>query len=565
MQFIQFTAARADTGQVLPYAKVTVYLTGTSTLAALFNASGGSIANPVVADATGLVGFAAANGNYDGVVVSADGFYTSPTISRLMIYDGLPLVTAPVPLADQATITPNLTANRFFYATIAGNRTLGNPTNMSPGAMGWIRVQQDATGGRTLAFDTNWRLEGGSVTLSTAPNAVDLIFYQVISPTEILAEVRKGFAVVGASSYLGMVATRGGVPDSYNSGSTQIMSRSMHFATDNITQLKIVLCGWWSANGTETTSTGTATYTASVEYPSGTFTQIKWAGATSGSVAPDASVVSDYCTVTIPNGSMFWIRLFQTNASGIIYNSELIGNPNSALEYGTTLTDKTLGSVVTGAGSTLMFKPAAIIGMTNKATVVMLGDSRTHGASDGSADPTTGDYGAVRPSFNSIGYIDFSFNGLNTSHFVAANAPKRIALANTYTTHIFNYLGINNLINVPDTAAQLITKQQSLHTDWGASKPMIVATLDPYTTGTWATTGGQTVSSIEAQRVSYNNTVRARPTWAADIMQPTTVTETALNSGFWTPNYTTDGLHSNHTSYQALITANAFNPALFVR
>jgi hypothetical protein len=87
MQFIQFTAARADTGQVLGYAKVTVYLTGTSTLAALFNAAGTSIANPTTADATGLVGVAAVNGSYDGVVTSADGSYSSPTILKLQLFD----------------------------------------------------------------------------------------------------------------------------------------------------------------------------------------------------------------------------------------------------------------------------------------------------------------------------------------------------------------------------------------------------------------------------------------------------------------------------------------------
>lgn len=87
MQFIQFTAARADTGQVLPSATATVYLSGTSTKAALFDANGNPIANPAVGSGVGLIGFAAANGTYDVAIQSADGVYSSPGMTKVQLYD----------------------------------------------------------------------------------------------------------------------------------------------------------------------------------------------------------------------------------------------------------------------------------------------------------------------------------------------------------------------------------------------------------------------------------------------------------------------------------------------
>jgi len=87
MQFVQFVAARADTGAVLPRAWATVYLSGTSTLATLRNADGSSLSNPFQADAVGAIGFAAPNGAYDCTITSADGAYSLPLIESLQLYD----------------------------------------------------------------------------------------------------------------------------------------------------------------------------------------------------------------------------------------------------------------------------------------------------------------------------------------------------------------------------------------------------------------------------------------------------------------------------------------------
>ena len=99
MQFTQFAACRADTGAVLPYARCTVYLTGTSTKASLYLADGVTAAsNPAIADVTGVIGFAVPDGVYDLSIASADNVYTAPTLT------GFPFVTPGNYQGDSATL-----------------------------------------------------------------------------------------------------------------------------------------------------------------------------------------------------------------------------------------------------------------------------------------------------------------------------------------------------------------------------------------------------------------------------------------------------------------------------
>lgn len=97
-------------------------------------------------------------------------------------------------LSDAATITPDFNFRRNFHVTLAGNRTLANPTNMKAGHRGRIRITQDAAGSRTLAYGTAWKFPGGAPTLTTAANAVDVISYLVHDATRIEATIAKAFS-----------------------------------------------------------------------------------------------------------------------------------------------------------------------------------------------------------------------------------------------------------------------------------------------------------------------------------------------------------------------------------
>jgi cytochrome c1 len=93
-------------------------------------------------------------------------------------------------LTDGATITPDFSLNNHYEVTLGGNRTLANPTNVVAGQSGVIRVVQDGTGSRTLAYGSNFKFSNGAApVLTTTANAVDLLVYFVESSSRIAARL----------------------------------------------------------------------------------------------------------------------------------------------------------------------------------------------------------------------------------------------------------------------------------------------------------------------------------------------------------------------------------------
>lgn len=82
-------------------------------------------------------------------------------------------------LTDAATVAVDASLGNVFTVTLAGNRTLGNPTNAQDGQKIIIRVKQDATGNRTLAYSSEYRFSSDlpSPTLSTAANKIDYLAF----------------------------------------------------------------------------------------------------------------------------------------------------------------------------------------------------------------------------------------------------------------------------------------------------------------------------------------------------------------------------------------------------
>lgn len=97
---------------------------------------------------------------------------------------------AVVALTDGATITADFALGNNFSVTLAGNRTLANPSNLTAGQHGVIVITQDATGSRTLAYGGQWKFPAGTApTLTTTANAVDVLAYYVESATRITARL----------------------------------------------------------------------------------------------------------------------------------------------------------------------------------------------------------------------------------------------------------------------------------------------------------------------------------------------------------------------------------------
>ncbi|HSX16923.1 MAG TPA: hypothetical protein VLH86_02375 [Patescibacteria group bacterium] len=90
----------------------------------------------------------------------------------------LPVVAfGPVTLTDAATIATDASLGTHFRVTLAGSRTLGNPTNSTDGQKILWEIIQDGSGSHTIALDTNFALGSdiSSITLSTAAGKRDFL------------------------------------------------------------------------------------------------------------------------------------------------------------------------------------------------------------------------------------------------------------------------------------------------------------------------------------------------------------------------------------------------------
>lgn len=110
-------------------------------------------------------------------------------------FDGAQAVSF-VSLTDAASVATDASLSNHFIVTLAGNRTLANPTNLRDGVILNWWVAQDGTGSRTLAYGSMFKWPGGAApVLSTAAGSRDLIVGQYNAALGvILATCTKGFA-----------------------------------------------------------------------------------------------------------------------------------------------------------------------------------------------------------------------------------------------------------------------------------------------------------------------------------------------------------------------------------
>ena len=101
----------------------------------------------------------------------------------------------PVVLTDAATITVDLSLGMNFTSLLTSGvgvtRRLDNFVNPKPGQTGWIMFTQSATGNNNVTFGTNWHWPLGTTgTFSTSTvNAIDILFYTVLTPTYYLGNM----------------------------------------------------------------------------------------------------------------------------------------------------------------------------------------------------------------------------------------------------------------------------------------------------------------------------------------------------------------------------------------
>ena len=100
-----------------------------------------------------------------------------------------------VTLTDGANISVDLNSGQNFTLTLAGNRTLDNPTNCVAGQVGSVFIVQDGTGSRTLAYGSSWDFPGGTApVLTTDAAGVDRLDYIVQTSTDVQAVLTKAYS-----------------------------------------------------------------------------------------------------------------------------------------------------------------------------------------------------------------------------------------------------------------------------------------------------------------------------------------------------------------------------------
>lgn len=375
----------------------------------------------------------------------------------------------------------------------------------------------------------------------------------------------------GLSPYLGQVATRSFVPNVKTGGTNAVMSRTAHTAVQAITSLQIKLPGWAVIGDWDTATASATTYTASVEYPAGTFTQIKWAGAASV-VAPAGgdSGLSDAASVSIPAGAVFWIRNLANTAGNsggglpvtqASVSTRWTAQGEASVLSSTTTTDLTMSGTVTHGGTDAFIYPLCIVATTSAPTFLAVGDSRTIGS--GMSPDINGAQGQITPSFGaSYAYINCGVGG---SQLANANRgfEQRKKLAQ-YVSHVVLGYGINDIRTAGGnrTAAQV----QSDITTFGklmAGKPLILATVAPETTSTdsWATTANQTPTANGAALATLNTWIRTQPAPYGMVLDIDAQQGDGSSPEKWKAGYTADGLHANSTGYAAIVSAGTVNGA----
>jgi hypothetical protein len=99
-------------------------------------------------------------------------------------------------LADGANIATDLALGSVHTVTLGGNRTLDNPTNKTIGQTHYWIITQDGTGGRTLAFGTDYDFDGFTEINPTAA-AITIIQGVVIASDSIRCSMFNGFGGSG--------------------------------------------------------------------------------------------------------------------------------------------------------------------------------------------------------------------------------------------------------------------------------------------------------------------------------------------------------------------------------
>jgi len=189
-----------DNGKPLSRGKLYFYETGTSTAKATYSDAYQTVPNtwPIVLSASGRQGDVFFSGTARLVVLSADNVQLdeSDPVSNPGSDPQSPVNALSI---SSGVVTIDCSLGNYFTLVLTTNVTSIVFTNLPLTGFAqslWVRLKQDATGSRTIAFPASFKATTGSALLpGTAPDA-----YTILSLTTVDQGARWEYTMLGADA-----------------------------------------------------------------------------------------------------------------------------------------------------------------------------------------------------------------------------------------------------------------------------------------------------------------------------------------------------------------------------
>lgn len=379
--------------------------------------------------------------------------------------------------------------------------------------------------------------------------------------------------------YLGQVATRCYVPTTAIaiSAGDVVNSRIYHYARENMYAPRMAVCNWWtrelSSGAGEYANSQTPTIGGAFEYPEGTVVPCKWLGASTIGAGAGANMYSDPTPIFIPRGAKFWSRndwtatdYFPLVNGDPAENDMTILDPANGDAVNVYSDARSAAGTIADGGFNMWCGPSLILDWTTRPTWGLLGPSRTLGYGD-DVSANVGDTGEMARSIGPyFGYLNAGCTSRAADVFLASNGRHLDLLR--YCSHMMFDMGASDIILKSHSAATALADTRAVWALFPRHRRYGV-TFSPHTTGTWMTTGGQSIPNAtdETSRVAFNNAIRAGEPLLDGYIDIADATESGRDSGRWvvtpTPPYTDDGLHLNQGGYLLVKNSGIMRPEMF--
>ena len=415
-------------------------------------------------------------------------------------------------------------------------------------------------------MEMHYRPSRRAMLLGLASSAASSRLSATIRPEEVAL-------LAGRRPYIGQVATRSFVNSTIYDTTASYNARSSHYARTTITELSVGFANWYVTAGSgEFNSGNVCTRTASIEYPAGVFTQLTFNQSARGVASAGQTLFSDFIRIAIPKGALFWVRQYQTNTVGIMFQAAQCPAFNlslgDAVNAGGNEPDYTLGGTIVNSGVNALLAPIAIVGPLTAPSIGIIGSSRFIGYGDQTVD-VTGDTGYCRMLGGSFPYMAMAVRGDTNASVAGSGGALRRALVAKYCSHLWLDPGLNDL-NTGASAATDMAYIVGMASAWPRLSRVLINDEGPWTTSTdgWTTTVNQTAESWEAQRLALNSSIDALSGYNQIVKVAAFDT---TGGSFWKnpaaggSQFVADGIHENTPTCIAIAGAGLFNPALVHR